>query len=711
MQKFQNNKSYLIILISFLLNSVFAQQKQIDSLKIALKTAKHDTIRCAILYQLAETAPEGEWEKFNEQLKILAETKLKITKPSQTEFHIYKKHYAASLNNVGLIYSYQNNIPKALEYYSKSQKIQEEIGDKKGVATTLNNIGLINNDQGNITKALEYHGKSLKIMEEISDNGGIARSLNNIADIYGRQGNITKALEYYTKSLNILQEIGNKEELGILLNNIGVIYQDQLNIPKALEYYFKSLKIHEDIFDKKGIATVLYNIGLVYKIQDDFIKAFNYFDKSLKIQEEIGNKRGITNSLTSIGEIYLKQKNYSKALTYCSKSMRIAEELAFPENIRNTANQLSFIYKAKNDYKNALVNYELFIKMRDSISNQETKKASIKNQLKYEYDKKALADSIQLADTKKLNKTQLAESVAKLKQQKIQRFALLAGLALVLGFLAYTYKRYRFSNKQKLLIEEQKKVVDQSQKKILDSINYAKKIQNSLLPNSIILQNYFSDLFLLYKPKDIVSGDFYWLHETPSQILFALGDATGHGVPGALTSILCQNSLDAACRELTDLQPNKILKNADTYLKQKTSKQINANVDGMAVSLIGYNKTSKILKFSSANQCIYILRNNEVIELKSTTFSVGSLNAAIELKEENMQLQTNDMIYFISDGFPDQKGGPLKRRLTTGNVKKMLLSNAQKPCNVQKDNLNTEFEVWRQKFEQIDDVSVLGFRV
>ncbi len=474
---------FLICNLQFAFSFCFGQDRTIDSLKLALKKAKHDTTRCNILFQLAETAPDGEWQKFNQKLQNLAELNLKILKPTLNEYNIYKKHEANSLNNFGLIYFNQGDITKALNYFVESLIIRKEIGDKNGIANSQFNIASNYYRQGNIEKALEYYRQSLKIHEEIGNKQQIAILLTNIGVVYRDQADVTKALEYYTKSLNILQEIGNKEELGILLNNIGVTYQDQLNIPKALEYYFKSLKIHEDILDKNGIANVLYNIGFVYKIQNDISKAFNYFDRSLKIQEEIGNKRGITNSLTSIGAIYLKQKNYSNALIYCSKSMRIAKGLAFPENIRNAANQLTQIYKATGDYKNALINYELFIQMRDSINNQETKKASIKSQLKYEYEKKAAADSVLIAEEKKLTSV-------KLKQEKTQRYYLYGGLGLTVLFGIFMFNRFRITqkqkniiNEQKTIVENQKHIVEEKQKEILDSIRYAKRIQTAFLPS------------------------------------------------------------------------------------------------------------------------------------------------------------------------------------------------------------------------------------
>ncbi len=186
---------FLSALLLIFATSDFAQNKTIDSLKLALKLAKHDTMRSNILAQLAEIADDGEWEKYNELLKVLTEAKLKLTNPNGTEYKLYQKHFAISLHNIGFIYKNQGDINKALEYYDKSMKIQEEIGDKEEIAITYHNIGAIYNKQGHISKALEYYGKSLKIKEEINDKDGIASSFNAIGIVYKNQGDTDKALE------------------------------------------------------------------------------------------------------------------------------------------------------------------------------------------------------------------------------------------------------------------------------------------------------------------------------------------------------------------------------------------------------------------------------------------------------------------------------------------------------------------------------------
>gem|GEM_PF-68409 len=331
-----------------------------------------------------------------------------------------KKGIANSLNNIGMMYKQQGDIPKALEYLVKGLKMQEEILDKGGIATSLNNIALIYNQLGDIPKALEYNLRSLKVREEIGEKGGIAMSLNNIAGIYRRQGDTPRTMEYLLGSLKLFEEIGDKKGITELLNNIGKIYEQQGDIPKALEYHGRSLKMREEIGDKKGIATSLNNIGAIYNDQGDIPKALEYYGRSLEIREEIGDKEGIANSICNIGTIHLKQGDYSRAETYLSRSMNMSRELGYPENIRNAAENLSKLYKETNRHELALENHELFIQMRDSINNIETQKATIKQQTKYEFEKKELAlkKEAELSALKyEYEKKQAAARTEKEKQQ------------------------------------------------------------------------------------------------------------------------------------------------------------------------------------------------------------------------------------------------------------------------------------------------------
>jgi len=367
-------------------------------------------------------------ESYNESLEILEE----IGNEEGT---------AGCLINTGRIYEQQGDIPKALKYYHKSLKIYEEIGKhpdprtakagKKGIAISLNNIGFIYKDQGDIPKALEYYHKCLKILEAIGDKEGTAGSFLNIGVIYLSQGDIAKALEYDHMSLKIQEEIGHKNGIAASLLSIGIIYHRENDLPKALEYYNKSLKILEEVGNQTGIANSLNNIGTIYKLQDDIPKALEYYTRSLKIKEEIGNKKGIANSLNNIGHIHFDQGDLVLALKNGRAGLEIAHEIGSPHLISTNSGLLSKVAKKQGNYQEALEMYELHIQMRDSIKNEETQKATIRQQTKYEFEKAQL-----LKDQEEKEAARLEAEITSRRDNLQYSIVLICLLVLGAGLLA-----------------------------------------------------------------------------------------------------------------------------------------------------------------------------------------------------------------------------------------------------------------------------------
>lgn len=730
--KFKFTLFNLFIYFFSVSNFTFAQQNQIDSLKQLLKKTMHDTSRCSILSQLTETASDEEWPKFNEQLKNLTNDNLKrISKErnASIEFQksnhietplikVYKKHYSLAVNNDGQICVEKGEFLKALEYHRESLKIREEIGDKHDIAESLNNLGAIYYYQGDIRKALELYSKSLNIMEDIDNKRGIADALNNLGNIYEAQDEVAKALECAKKSLSLYEELGYKKGISTSMNNIALVYQKLNNIPKTLEYHFKSQKIKEEMNDKEGLAFTLTNIASVFFSQQDYQKALQYYFKTNKLYEQVENKMGIASTLNDIGYIHFKQKKYNQAIEYCNKSMKLSKELGIPTVIKNAAGALHRIYKATGNSTKALENYELYIKMRDSLNNVATKKASIKTQLKYEYDKKALADSLQLAETKKISKAQLAESTAKLKQEKTQRFALLAGLILVFVFLTYTYSRFRQSQKQKLLIEQQKIVVDQSQKKIVDSINYAKKIQNSILPSSEEISAVFPNHFLFFKPKDIVSGDFYWFYHHNNLSFVAVADCTGHGVPGAFMTMIASAGLNEVIIEQNITQPDLILSSLHStiFKSLQQHKGDEYSQDGLDLSLAVIDHKNNLLHFSGAHNHGFLIDKGEIRTLKASPKSIGGLNILGEIepqrkfKGESYQLNKDSVLILSTDGIYDQLN-PQDEKFNIQRFKDLILK-LNSDDNIANLNMVEEtFNNWKKETPQLDDVLMLTIKL
>ncbi|MCX8080892.1 MAG: tetratricopeptide repeat protein, partial [Bacteroidia bacterium] len=533
--------------------------------------------------------------------------------------------------NIGGVYRIQDNNAKALEYYFRALKICEEIGYKQGQASNLGNIGIVFRQQSDYPKALEYLFHALKIHEEIGDKPGQAISLGNIGTVYHEQGDYPKALEYYFRALKINEEIGNKKGQANNLGNIGAGYKEQGDYPKALDYFFRALKMDEELGNRNGVARHLGNIGIMYHGQGDsasrsgnahlaadrYAKALEYYFRALKICEEIGYKQGQAFNLENIGALYLKQKKYTTAEAYLKKAEKLNKEFGTIYYLQFNYLDLSDLYYQNGRYKQAYDYYKEYIKYRDSVMSEENQKALVQKEMRFNFEKE------QALKEKEHQKKLEMERKEKEKQRIITWFVA-AGLILVVAFLGFVINRLNVTRKQKniiekqkqiveeqkLVVEEQKKLVEQKNKDILDSINYAKRIQNAILPSNVKWKEHLPESFVLYLPKDIVAGDFYWMEYANNCVYVAAADCTGHGVPGAMVSVVCSNALTKAVLEEKLTQSDQILNRTRELVIEKLTSEDNIR-DGMDICLVRIEKGKNIIQFSGANRPLYLVNQDK----------------------------------------------------------------------------------------------------
>lgn len=262
---------------------------------------------------------------------------------------------------------------------------------------------------------------------------------------------------------------------------------------------------------------------------------------------------------------------------------------------------------------------------------------------------------------------------------------------------------------QKQKETDQRKELERKNIEILDSIQYAKRIQRAILPPDKLVRSYLSNSFILYKPKDIVAGDFYWMEPFDNGVLFAAADCTGHGVPGAMVSVVCNNGLNRSRREHNLLLPGEILDKTRELVVQEFEKSEEEVKDGMDIALCSLEGMT--LKYAGANNPLWIIRNGELLETKADKQPIGQFDHPKPYTTHTFELQKGDAFYIFSDGYADQFGGEKGKKFKAANMKKLLLSVQDKTIEQQRQIIDDTFEAWKGDLEQLDDVCVIGVKV
>lgn len=243
---------------------------------------------------------------------------------------------------------------------------------------------------------------------------------------------------------------------------------------------------------------------------------------------------------------------------------------------------------------------------------------------------------------------------------------------------------------------------------IIDSINYAKRLQTAILPPNRLVEKYFVDSFIFYKPKDIVAGDFYWMEVTNDHVFFALGDCTGHGVPGALLSVVCHNALNRSVRDFNLVEPGKILDKTKELVVAQLQAEDQTVYDGMDISLCVLDQTKKTLFWAGANSPLLMLRDGEVIKFKPNKQPVGLSIENAPFVTNRIQYTDKDVFYMYSDGYVDQFGGPNEKKMKYKKLVELILDFQSIPITSQKKAFEEAFEKWKGRIEQVDDVCLIG---
>ncbi len=647
----------------------------------------------------------------------------------------------------------ENSLPvKAREYAQRAVDLSRSLGYDLGEAQALKNIGVIYLLQGNYTQALEYFLNALKIYESINDPAGTAETLNNVGTVYQNLQKFDIAKEYYHRVIELDKKTNNREGQASTLNNLGDIFYQEDRYEEALSNYRLSLKIREDQKNESGIAESLMNIGVVLYSLGSYDESLDYFNRSYQMDSLLLNKANQSITLGNIAKTNLKLGDIDKAFFNAQKSLLLAEEINLKVQMVNASEILSDIYATQQRFDQAYEQMVLHQIIEEELFSEENAKIINDLQTSYELEKKQKEIDL-------LNKDRFIRGLI------IAAAVVGLVLLLLLAFILYRANRNKrlansllrlqnaeiIQQKEEILaqrdaIEAQRDQIETQHREIVhktqnieSSIQYALRIQQAMLPYDDTINQELPLHFIFYKPRDLVSGDFYWyasvdqrphlsarddIREPPStfttqshkKVIFTAIDCTGHGVPGAFMSMIGDALLNQIVMDKRLTEPNLILNEMHWGIRKALKQSETHNRDGMDMTLCVIDKESKTIEFAGAKNPLIYVKNNELTEVKTDVFSVGGWLEADD-KPRNYkkhQISYADApitLYMFTDGYQDQFGGPKNKKFMRKRFRELLFKIHQEPMAYQRDILDKTFHEWTGEQRQMDDILVIGLKL
>ncbi|HTL82012.1 MAG TPA: tetratricopeptide repeat protein [Bacteroidia bacterium] len=664
-------KLVILFLLFPLVSSAQEHQRIADSLQKVISRMPDDTNKVKIMLKLCE-----QQSYFNEESE-----RTTAQKGLELATRIRNNRGIGAFNNLlGRYYENSGDYNKAISYYLEAEKWNRAASNKRGQAISLMNAGNVFYYLGNFADAKKYHREALDLNFGISNDKGIADSYMNLG--------------------NDFAELGRKDS--------------------SMFYYLASLRIREQIHDDYGIAQTLSNLGETALDSGKNEDAKDYLLRARNIKTSLQDTFGLASTFLELAEYYRRMNDHKRCLAYADSSIQFCFVSKNSGTRKEVYHMLAAFYEESGDIRNALKYHKMFSDLKDSIFREESSNSIAKMKTVYESDKKDRENQV-LIQQNRITTLESGKKDDEIKQQKIVIISAIAGLVLVLLLAGFIYKGLRDRKRaheiivlQKEEVEHQKELLDEKQKEILDSITYAKRIQGALLASESLLQKNLPEHFVFYKPKDIVSGDFYWATALPNgKFLLLTGDCTGHGVPGAFMSLLNITLLNKIVNEHRISQPNDVLNEVrrdiihafDSGTGEKKSR------DGMDCNLVSFDMKNRKIVFSCAMNPILIVRKGQVMEFPADKQPVGYTDEWKDFTLQQATLEDGDMVYSFTDGFADQFGGEKGKKYKYSRMKEFFCTISSSPATEQREKLENEFNDWKKDNFQVDDVLIIGVRV
>ncbi|TAF65961.1 MAG: tetratricopeptide repeat protein [Cytophagales bacterium] len=623
---------------------------------------------------------------------------------------------------------------QALEYAQMALEIAEKENLNTEKAKAYQHIATIFRKQGDYPKAMENFLKAQSIYEQLKDIKQLAAVYNSIGTIFQLQSKDKEALEFYQKALQNAESVKDEAELAKIYNNIGNIYFNENKNNEALNYYNQALKINQKLKKYAIAAENLSNIGSVYMFSEQLEKAINFYEQALELHRKSNNLEGEAAIMYFMSGVYLRKEEVKKAKEYAQQSLRIADSLNIKVYIRDALERLSDLYAKEADFQNAFYYFKLHSQYKDSITNEYTATNITRLQFGYELEKKQA--QIDLLDKDR-------------QFNSFLQYGMLAGLSFVAIFIFILYNNYQKQRRQSIevmeanlmiqlkndLLTEQKEIIERKKQDIDSSILYAKRIQDAMLPYENTIAQYIPDYFIFLRPRDVVSGDFYWFTVTEPEATYAINpdiggkpsifkgfssekyviaavDCTGHGIPGAFMSMIGHSLLTEIVNEQKITEPDRILNVLHLDVRKNLKQAEQQNYDGMDLAICTIDPEAKILKYAGGHNPLIYIQNGQLFEVKADKFGIGGYQTGLEriFTKHTIDISIPTTCYIFSDGYQDQFGGKEGKKFMKKRMFELFLKIHHLPMQEQKEIIEKNFNEWSGEYAQVDDVLMIGFK-
>jgi serine phosphatase RsbU (regulator of sigma subunit)/Tfp pilus assembly protein PilF len=630
--------------------------------------------------------------------------------------------------NLGLAFSKSSRYDSAIYYYKKSIRLIKEQGKISELSGIYGNLGNVHRMRSDLVKGLKYYQKGLRIIDS-TGKGSKGRILGNIGTIHKKRGAFEKALSRYREAREIFEKNEEPRQVAATDLSIGKVLEKLGDSAKGLRHYRDAYAFYDRVGSPRRKAIALLNIGSHHYQKGRIDSALSYYKRSRRIAERIGSLLPILSTNSKIADIHLKRGRAQEALELGEKGFQKAKRIGSTTWLKAFADVLHRANKELGHHEEALRYHEEFCRFKDSLKSEERAEKLTRMDMRYKFQKQQMQDSLEHAKELRVQKERVE------KQRTIRNF-LLGGGAILLLLLALIYERFRVARKRKDLIEEKKEEVDRAydqlhekNAELEDSIHYASRIQSAILTSDDHFQQVLGEHFVFFKPKEVVSGDFYWSYGDDRYAIWLAADCTGHGVPGAFMSMIGNRLFNEVVVEQADRDPGSIFERVRTGIIQALDQGNEAEAnDGMDAALCVFDRKKKRLHFAGAQNPLYVVQNSSdeafeggkvleedgyrLTEIQGDRSPLGRHSHKEEaFHTRTLKLKGGETLYTFSDGFPDQFGGSKGKKYRYKPFKRLLLSLQDRSMQEQKEALDKEFTNWKGDREQVDDVVVIGVRV